>query len=221
MPIYTIPTDLITLPSAIGGELLTFDATGASVIVAAGSDGDILSVVAGVPTFISGLPADQVTYDNTTSLLTATDVQAAIDEIDGRLDTVETSLANLTFLDLTDTPANYVGQAYRGVRVNSTADGLEYSSTEALFVDSGSTAQRPGAPANGMLRYNTDNNEFEGYIAGSWQPIGSGGGGGGIAIASQTYYLTTDYDGATTDTLTLPATQTDEAYVFVFYRFEF
>jgi hypothetical protein len=223
MPIYTIPTDLITLPSAIGGELLTFDATGASVIVAAGSNGDILSVVAGVPAFISGLAATQVTYDNTTSGLTATDVQAAIDEVEARLDTAETNitnlqnaLANLTFLDLTDTPANYTSQALRALRVNSAEDGVEFSNTSALFVDSGSTAQRPGSPANGMIRYNTDNNEFEGYIAGSWQPIGTGGGGGGVAITSQTYLRTVDYDGTTDDTLTLPATQTDEAYVFVF-----
>jgi hypothetical protein len=224
MALYYIPTDLITLPSALGGELLTFDATGASVIVAAGSDNDILSVVAGVPTFISGLAATQVSYDNTTSGLAAGDVQAAIDEVEGRLDTAETnitnlqnSLANLTFLDLTDTPANYTGQAYRALRVNSTEDGVEYSSTEALFVDSGTTAQRPGSPVNGMLRYNITNSEFEGYIAGSWQPLGTGGGGGGgSVVTSQTYIRTVDYDGTTDDTLPLPDTQTNEAYVFVF-----
>jgi hypothetical protein len=41
-----------------------------------------------LPTPFSGAAAD-VTYDNTTSGLTAADVQAAIDENDGRLDTLE------------------------------------------------------------------------------------------------------------------------------------
>ena len=37
--------------------------------------------------------ADEINYDNTTSGLTATDAQAAIDEVEGRLDTTETSLS--------------------------------------------------------------------------------------------------------------------------------
>lgn len=36
--------------------------------------------------------ASEITYDNTTSLLTATDVQAAIDEVEGRLDTAESGI---------------------------------------------------------------------------------------------------------------------------------
>jgi TolA-binding protein len=65
-----------------------------------------------------GIPrdADAVAYDNTTSGLTATDVQGAIDEVEGRLDTAEgsistaqsditqlqTDLSNLELDDLTD-----------------------------------------------------------------------------------------------------------------------
>ena len=38
--------------------------------------------------------ADQISYDNSTSSLTATDAQAAIDEVEGRLDTVETAASD-------------------------------------------------------------------------------------------------------------------------------
>ena len=41
----------------------------------------------------SDYDADQIDYDNATSSLTATDVQAAIDEVEGRLDTAETNIA--------------------------------------------------------------------------------------------------------------------------------
>lgn len=37
----------------------------------------------------------------------------------------------------------------------------------------GTTAQRDSSPANGYLRYNSDNNEFEGRVNGAWSSIGS------------------------------------------------
>lgn len=42
--------------------------------------------------------------------------------------------------------------------------------TGAAILPPGTTAQRPGTPANGMLRYNTDIGDFEGYIGGAWVP---------------------------------------------------
>ena len=45
---------------------------------------------------------------------------------------------------------------------------------EYMLVPKGSTANRPGTPANGYLRYNTDLNIFEGYVNGNWSGIGGG-----------------------------------------------
>lgn len=42
--------------------------------------------------------------------------------------------------------------------------------TGAAILPPGTTAQRPGTPANGMFRYNTDAVDFEGYIGGAWVP---------------------------------------------------
>lgn len=42
--------------------------------------------------------------------------------------------------------------------------------TGAAIIPSGTTAQRPGSPANGYVRYNTDNADFEAYIGGAWVP---------------------------------------------------
>lgn len=39
-------------------------------------------------------------------------------------------------------------------------------------VGSGTTLERPGTPAEGMIRYNTDLDTFEGYSNGSWGAIG-------------------------------------------------
>lgn len=74
---------------------------------------------------------------------------------------------------------------------------IEMSGTGAIDVAAGTTGQRPGTPSNGMFRYNTTDNAFEGYANGAWGAIGGGGGatGGG---SDQIFYengqtVTTDY----------------------------
>jgi len=52
------------------------------------------------------------------------------------------------------------------------------SSTGSLSLPPGTTAQRPGTPVNGMIRYNTTLNQFEGYKASAWGAIGGGATGG-------------------------------------------
>ena len=53
------------------------------------------------------------------------------------------------------------------------ADDIVLSGTGSIRVPDGTTAQRPGSAAVGMIRFNTDNNLFEGY-SGSWGGIGGG-----------------------------------------------
>jgi hypothetical protein len=67
-----------------------------------------------------------------------------------------------------DTTGNLVITTSRGF-INAA------SSTGALAVPSGTEAQRPGG-VNGMFRYNSDANAFEGYTGGEWGAIGGGGG---------------------------------------------
>ncbi|MFN3827129.1 MAG: tail fiber domain-containing protein [Micavibrio sp.] len=51
---------------------------------------------------------------------------------------------------------------------------LDVAGTGAVLITRGTTAQRPAAPVNGMIRYNSENGKFEGYQAGSWQDIVTG-----------------------------------------------
>lgn len=69
-----------------------------STTLAAASDTQVPSALA-VKTYVdNGLAAQdqasEITYDNTTSGLAATNVQAAIDEVEGRLQTAETDISN-------------------------------------------------------------------------------------------------------------------------------
>lgn len=76
------------------------------------------------------VPADYIDYDNGTSGLTATDVQAAIDEIisTGYL----TDITGESFLDLSDTPSAYTSSANYFLRVNSTPDGIEFVNPSSI-----------------------------------------------------------------------------------------
>src|SRR6056300_1891347 len=84
------------------------------------------------------------------------------------------------------------------------------TATDAIFVPKGTTAQRPGAPSNGYLRYNSDDAQFEGYADGEWGAIA--GSGSGSAIEPQIFAG----DGSTVDfTLTSAPTSENNLLVFI------
>ena len=55
-----------------------------------------------------------------------------------------------------------------GIGTSSPVCKLEINSNDAIKVPSGTTAERPSNVENGMIRYNTDSNKFEGYANGNW-----------------------------------------------------
>ena len=67
-----------------------------------------------------------------------------------------------------------------GIGTTSPAVSLDISATDAVQMPVGVTGDRPGigSVSNGMLRYNSSNNGFEGYINGNWGDIGGGSSGG-------------------------------------------
>lgn len=79
----------------------------------------------------------------------------------------------------------------------SFAGDINMSGTGAIDVAAGTTAQRPSTPSNGMFRYNSTDNAFEGYANGAWGAIGGAGGatGGGSddVFYENSQNVTTDY----------------------------
>src|SRR6056300_1450161 len=61
-----------------------------------------------------------------------------------------------------------------GIGTASPATTLHISATDALRLPSGTDAQRPGTPANGDIRYNSDQTTIEGYANGAWANLASG-----------------------------------------------
>ena len=61
-----------------------------------------------------------------------------------------------------------------GIGTASPATTLHVSATDALRLPAGTDAQRPGSPANGDIRYNSDGTTIEGYANGAWANLASG-----------------------------------------------
>ncbi len=76
-----------------------------------------------------------------------------------------------------------------GIGTGAPTTSLDLSKeTDALALPSGTTAQRPGTPVNGEIRYNSDSaiKDLEAYVNGAWSQILVSGGSGGI-ITSGVY----------------------------------
>ena len=54
---------------------------------------------------------------------------------------------------------------------------------------SGTTAERPGSPVTGMIFFNTETVEFEGYNGTAWASLAGGGGAGTDEYARTVAYL--------------------------------
>ncbi len=73
---------------------------------------------------------------------------------------------------------------------------LNFTNTDYIGLPVGTTAQRPGSPVAGMVRYNTDLVGYEGYNGSVWAPIG---GGGFVVTAVQTLTASGTIASSTTD----------------------
>jgi hypothetical protein len=63
----------------------------------------------------------------------------------------------------------------------SIAGTVTFTGSGAVGLTTGTTAQRPETPIPGMIRYNTENQQFEGYAA-AWGGFGGASGSNGNAV---------------------------------------
>jgi hypothetical protein len=85
------------------------------------------------------------------------------------------------------------GATVSGTTLTMTGDGT-FSGTGQLKVPAGTTGQRSGSPAAGMIRYNSTTGGFEGYTT-AWGSIGGGatGAGGDTVFQENSPTVTTSY----------------------------
>ena len=77
-----------------------------------------------------------------------------------------------------------------GIGTTSPSYILDVNSSNAIKIPKGTSAQRPGTVTDGLIRYNSTNNEFEGYGNSAWGSLG-----GVITPSKQTKILADDTNG--------------------------
>ena len=143
-----------------------------------------------------------------------TDVKYAFDHV-GALDVGGAlSATSISTASATITGGTINGTAIGGstpdsgafTTLSASGDGT-FSGTGQVKLPVGDTAQRSGSPVDGMIRYNTDLNSFEGYVNGIWGGIGGAQAGGAIMtnkdLASVNYTIATGENGLSVGPLTI------------------
>ena len=82
-----------------------------------------------------------------------------------------------------------------------------YTGTGQVKLPAGTTAQRSGSPADGMIRYNTEQDQIEGYSNGVWGGISGAQAGGAVYenknSITANYTMTTNYNGESVGPITV------------------
>lgn len=153
----------------------------------AGTSGQVLvSGGTGAPTWVaaSSISAGTATLATTATNIAGGSAGQLIIQADTGLSTFITAGASGTFLR--SAGAGYAPTwATADVTIGSTTIPLGGSNTSLAGMNIiaatgtshwtlpvGTTAQRPGTPAVGMIRYNSSQTAFEGYAAGAWSSLG-------------------------------------------------
>jgi len=103
--------------------------------------------------------------------------------------------------------------------INDTTPGVsvDINATDAIKIPAGTEAQRPTGIA-GMLRYNSDDDQFEGYTT-EWGAIaGSGGGGGGALTIEKNVYTGDNSDTTFNTTSTITSENNVQVYLDGVYQ---
>ena len=191
----------VAIVSGISADVTTVAADGTDIGAVAGISSDVTSV-AGVSanvTTVAGISANVTTVAGisanvTTVAANITDVNTFAERYRVESSDPSTSLdaGDLAFNTTSSLLKYYNGTSWETIAPGLTSvaedstpqlggdlDGNGFtvdlsSNDEAISLPSGTTAQRP-TPANGMLRYNSDDAAFEGYADGAWGAIGGSG----------------------------------------------
>jgi len=172
--------------SAVAGAVAYSSGSGLGLTLAGTAGQVLVSGGTNAPTWVS---ASSITSGAATTATTASNIAGGsagqlLIQSDTDLTTFITAGAAGTFLQ--SAGAGYAPTWAAGqVTVGSTAIALGATSTSLAGLNIlaatgtshwtlpvGTTAQRPGSPAVGMIRYNTSISGFEGYASGAWSSLG-------------------------------------------------
>ena len=153
--VVTLASSVLTTTDINGGSV-----DGATIGAASASTGAFTSLTSSSTTTLNGttIPASKTLVDTDTA-------QTLTNKTLGSGTAVTAGTINGTTIGASTASTGAF------TTLTATADSA-FTSTGALTISKGTVAQRPGSPAAGMLRFNDDSDEFEGYNGTTWASVG-------------------------------------------------
>ena len=183
-------------------------------ITATYEDGDgTIDLVIGAGAIVNSMLADDAVGADelaANAVVSASIVNGSIVSADIAANTIATSNIADNAVDATKIASNSILTRHiddNQITGDQLADDLVLSGTGSTRIPDGTTAQRPGSGAAGMLRYNTTLGQFEGYTSG-WVKIEDGG--------SSAFSVNTMTGDGSDTTLTLSQAPDTESDVILF-----
>jgi hypothetical protein len=66
----------------------------------------------------------------------------------------------------------YINTPLLGINTADPSYSIHIDSSDAILLPVGGDSERPTTTQDGLIRYNTDSSQFEGYSSGNWQGLG-------------------------------------------------
>ena len=180
----------------VGGNITLGDEATDTININARIDSDIIPAVdntykLGTPLLnwselnVGKVIVDELTIDNDTIASTASN---------GNINPFPTAQEKV-IIDNLKFDSNIISNDSGSIVLDPSSESVSIVSTGALVLPKGTTAERPGSPTTGMIRYNTETDVFEAYD-GQWTELG------GVFDDDRDTYITPELTpGADDDTL--------------------
>ena len=167
------------MPTMTGAqvEAISSPATGLKAYATSAGSGDVTSAGTWTYNGSNWITPSSNTYSagdglDLTGTTFSTDLKAngglVIESTELAVDLAASSITGTLAVGDGGTGTTTIGQYSVFVGTSNTAVERSSSATGAIQLPSGTTAQRPSSPVNGMIRYSTTSGTIEAYIEGSW-----------------------------------------------------
>ena len=160
------------IANELADDVTVKNTTGTTYVVPAGTTGQVFSTGTGIKSTLSYFSGTIVSSAATITggTINGTAIGGSSAST-GSFTTLNSTGGALNGTIGATTPA---AGTFTTISVPTITSNTVFSNTGSITLPNGTSAEQPGTPTAGMVRFNTTTNKFEGYDGTTWGPLGGG-----------------------------------------------
>ena len=160
------------IANELADDVTVKNTTGSTYVVPAGTTGQVFSTGTGIKSTLSYFSGTIVSSAATITggTINGTAIGGSSAST-GSFTTLNSTGGALNGTIGATTPA---AGTFTTISVPTITSNTVFSNTGSITLPNGTSAEQPGTPTAGMVRFNTTTNKFEGYDGTEWGPLGGG-----------------------------------------------